>query len=53
MRYLEALISDLPAIMTLRYAVRENPLNTPGLVTDCEHFRTDRIVSIKGARLNV
>ncbi len=44
MIFREARTSDIPVLMTVRYAVRENQLNTPGLVTeaDCEHFLTVR-----------
>ncbi len=44
MLFREATIEDIGEIMLVRMSVRENVLNTPGLVTekDCEEFITKR-----------
>ncbi|MDB5233012.1 MAG: N-acetyltransferase [Hymenobacter sp.] len=34
----EAQVADIPAYMEVRFAVRENPLNTPGLVTYADNM---------------
>lgn len=44
MIFREANKADIPQLMTIRFAVKENVLNTPGLVTDeiCEEYITHR-----------
>jgi GNAT superfamily N-acetyltransferase len=44
MLYREATIADIPQIMIVRFAVTENTLSNPALVTnaDCEEFLTQR-----------
>lgn len=44
MLYREATIADIPQIMTVRFAVTENTLSNPALVTnaDCEEYLTQR-----------
>ena len=44
MIFREAQLKDIGDIMDVRMSVRENALNTPGLVTDkdCEEFITQR-----------
>lgn len=37
MQFREATLEDIPGMSRVRYAVRENPLNTPGLVTDVDY----------------
>lgn len=44
MLYREATVADIPQIMTVRFAVTENTLSNPALVTnaDCEEYLTQR-----------
>lgn len=44
MRYREAEIKDIPELMRVRFAVKENVLNNPALVTDndCMEYITQR-----------
>lgn len=44
MLYREATIEDIPQIMTVRFAVKENTLSNPALVTgkDCEEYMFNR-----------
>ena len=44
MQFREATLADISGMSRVRYAVRENPLNTPGLVTDADYelFLTQR-----------
>ncbi|WCT15091.1 hypothetical protein [Mucilaginibacter jinjuensis] len=44
MIYREAILSDIPQIMKVRLAVKENVLSNPALVTDedCENYLTIR-----------
>lgn len=44
MLFREAEIKDIPQLMVIRFAVKENVLNNPALVTDkdCEEYITNR-----------